>query len=320
MPEQTILVLAPREDPRLTMLVPPPPDVRFVVGEQADDFGEALGRADAVLAWTKGRAALDPVLERAPRLRWVHSSAAGLDHLLSPTLLASPATLTNSRGAYSRSLAEFVLAAVFYFAKEVPRLRRQQQAGAWDPFDVRMVEGATLGIVGYGDIGRAAARLARAAGMRIVAQRRRPELSRDDPVPAAVHARVEPVLEAADYLLLAAPLTPHTRHLIGAAELARLKPDTVLINVGRGGIVDEPALIAALEQGRLRGAALDVFETEPLPEGHPFYRIESVLLSPHCADHVAGWLEGSMQLFLENLARFVRGEPLCNVVDKQTGY
>jgi phosphoglycerate dehydrogenase-like enzyme len=320
MTDITILVLAPRADPRLALLAPPPPGVSFVVGERVDDFGASLDEAKAVLAWTTGRAALDPVLERAKRLVWVHSSAAGLDHLLSPTLVAHPAVLTNSRGVFSRSLAEFVLAAILHFAKEVPRLRRQQAAGVWEVFDLRMVEGATLGVIGYGDIGRAAAALARAVGMRVVAQRRRPELSRDDGIPSALHARIEPVLEAADYLLLATPLTPSSRRMIGPAELARLKPDAVLINVGRGGVVDEPALVAALERGGLRGAALDVFETEPLPEGHPFFRMDNVLVSPHCADHVAGWLEASMRLFLENVSRFVRGEPLSNVADKHEGY
>jgi phosphoglycerate dehydrogenase-like enzyme len=128
------------------------------------------------------------------------------------------------------------------------------------------------------------------------------------------------MLRASDYVAAALPLTPATRGVIGAPELAVMKPSAVLINVGRGPAIDEAALIWALERRRIRGAALDVFEREPLPEGHAFYRLENVLLSPHCADHTAGWQEQSMELFLRNFDRFRKGEPLTNVVDKRQGY
>lgn len=316
----TVLVIADPADPRMRLLELAPPGVTFVVAAHAEELLTRAPHAEAVLCWWCGREELDRVLEGAPRLRWVHSAAAGLDRLISPTLAASSVTLTNSRGVFSRALAEFVLASVLFFAKDIPRMRRAQAAGRWEPFEVETLPGRTLGVVGYGDIGRAAASLAHAAGMRIVAMRRRPELLRGDPLVAEVAGSAREVCARAEYVVLAAPLTPETLHMIGPGELEAMGPRGVLINVGRGALVDEPALIEALRSGRIRGAALDVFETEPLPAGHPFYGMDNVLLSPHCADRTATWLDEAMRLFLDNLARYRVGEPLRNVVDKQRGY
>jgi phosphoglycerate dehydrogenase-like enzyme len=258
----------------------------------------------------------------APRVRWIHSASVGVENVLFPALIESPVTLTNARGAYSAALGEFVLAAVLFFAKDLRRMTTSQASGKWDQFDVEMLQGRVLGIVGYGDIGRAVADRTRGFGMRIFALRRRPELSRKDPLieRAFPDEQLGEMLAASDYVVVALPLTPATNRLIGAEVLAAMKPSAVLINVGRGPVVDEGALIAALEANRIRGAALDVFEREPLPEGHPFYRLRNVLLSPHCADHTAGWQEQSMELFLANFERFRKGEPLENVVDKRAGY
>jgi phosphoglycerate dehydrogenase-like enzyme len=201
-------------------------------------------------------------------------------------------------------------------------MRRSQARGAWDPFDVDWVQGRTLGIVGYGDIGRVAAQRARAFGMRILAVRRDVAAAQRDPLvdEAFPVERRAALLAASDYVVVAAPLTPDTRGLLGPREIAAMKPTAVLVNVGRGPVVDEAALLAALREGRIRGAALDVFDEEPLPSGHPFYALENVLLSPHCADNTPGWLEESMRFFLVNLERFRSGEPLLNPVDKSRGY
>jgi phosphoglycerate dehydrogenase-like enzyme len=176
--------------------------------------------------------------------------------------------------------------------------------------------------VGYGEIGRAAAELAKAFGMRVAALRRRPELCAGDPAVDLVFppAGIREMLAASDYVLAAAPLTAATRGLIGRAELGAMKPHAVLINVGRGPVVDEAALIEALRERRIRGAALDVFDEEPLPAGHPFFSLDNVLLSPHCADHTPGWQEAAVRFFVENFHRYVNGEPLRNVVDKRQGY
>jgi phosphoglycerate dehydrogenase-like enzyme len=176
--------------------------------------------------------------------------------------------------------------------------------------------------VGYGDIGRAVASRAKAMGMRVVAVRRRPELSADDPEVDEVlpMTRIPDLLKQADYVTVAAPLAEGTRGLIGEAELGAMKPDAVIINIGRGPVIAEAALVQALQERRIRGAALDVFDEEPLAEGHPFYRLDNVLLSPHCADHTPTWLEDAMRFFLDNFERYRNGEPLLNVVDKRLGY
>ncbi len=318
----TLLVLADPTDARLAMLERLPEETRIVTGHRAEAFEEAAPEAEAILCWFTPRGLLEAVLPRAQRVRWVHSSAAGVERLLFPPLIATSVTLTNSRGIFSSSLAEFVIGAILFFAKDFRRMVRSQAAGVWDCFDVEEVAGKTLGMVGYGDIGHTVARRAHALGMKILAVRRRPELSREDPLPDAVYpaSALRELLAASDYVVVAAPLTPESGGLIGEAELRAMRPGAILINIGRAPVVDEVALIRALEQRWIRGTALDVFDQEPLPEGHPFYRLENVLLSAHCADHTPDWLDRAMELFLENFELFRRNEPLRNVVDKQLGY
>jgi phosphoglycerate dehydrogenase-like enzyme len=321
MNETTVWVLAKSTDPTLAVLEPPPPGVRFVIGETADAFGGAPPPAAIFVCWASRRL-LEPVLALAPAVRWIHSRSAGVEPLMFPAVTESGVPLTNARGVFSASLGEFVMAAVLFFAKDFPRMRKSQAAGRWDPFDVDWVEGRTMGIVGYGDIGRATAQRARAFGMKILALRRNLDAARQDPLvdEAISMERKADLMARSDYVVVAAPLTRETRGLVGAPEITAMKRTAVLINVGRGPVVDEGALVAALEHGRIRGAALDVFATEPLPAEHPFYRLDNVLLSPHCADNTPGWLEGAMRFFLVNLERFRRGEPLLNAVDKTRGY
>jgi phosphoglycerate dehydrogenase-like enzyme len=187
---------------------------------------------------------------------------------------------------------------------------------------VTEVRGQTLGIVGYGDIGERIAERARGFGLHVLALSRRHAEGRQDPLVDEFlpRERLLDLVSRSDYIAVTLPLTPETRGLIAAREIAAMKPAAVLVNVGRGAVVDERALIQALETRRIRGAALDVFETEPLPAGHPFYRLENVLLSPHCADHTATWRDDAVRLFLDNLERFQRGQPLRNVVEKSRGY
>jgi phosphoglycerate dehydrogenase-like enzyme len=318
----TVWVVAPPDDTGLSSLARPPAGVRFVVGSKAEDFATAPP-ADVLLACAVGRRVFEPVFAMAPNVRWVHSRSAGLDGLLFPALVEGPVVLTNAKGVYSESLAEFVIAGALFFAKDFPRMRRNQAAGRWEQFDVEEIAGRTLLVLGYGDIGRAAGRKARALGMKVIGLRRTAERPPGDDVADEIGALGDRLdfLPRADYVAVAAPLVPESRKLVGEAEIAAMKPSAVVINVGRGPVIDEEALVRALEQGRIRGAALDVFEEEPLPVGHPFYRLENVLLSPHCADHTATWLEDSMQLFLRNLERFRKGEPLLNrVADKARGY
>jgi phosphoglycerate dehydrogenase-like enzyme len=316
----TVLVIAHHGDPMLAVLREAGPGVEFVVGDDAGALTEAAPRAAAVLVLSGDCDTLQSVLAIAPRVGWVHSWATGVDGFLFPALVASDVVLTNTRGVYSVSLAEFAIGAMLYFAKDFARMKRSQGAEVWDPFDVAMLRGATLGIIGFGDIGRAVAMLGHAAGMNILALRRRPELSAADPLGPEMVASKGAICERSDYLVLAAPLTPETRHLIGREELRAMRRSAVLVNIGRGALVDQAALVSALEHRALKGAALDVFEREPLQPGHPLFRLDNVLLSPHCADHTATWRDDAMRCFLDNLTRFRAGKPLENVVDKANGY
>ena len=309
MDHSTVLVLAEPADPLLIMLSALPDSTRMAAGDRVEAFTRAAAEADVILNWTGSRELLRQVWGMAPQVRWVHSRSAGLDDLLCPELAESCAILTNARGVFSEILGEFVIGAVLFFAKGFRRMARSQEAGVWDQFDTVQIAGQTMGVIGFGDIGRAAARRAEALGMRVLALRSSsgPERKRE-------------LLEDSDYIVLSAPLTPETRGIIGAKELRAMKPDAVLINVGRGPLVDEGALIAALRERRIGGAALDVFDQEPLPAGHPFYALDNLLLSPHCADHTPDWKELAMQMFLDNFERYRKGEPLTNVVDKKRGY
>ena len=286
-----------------------PEDARIAAGNRVEAFAEGAPEADVILNWTGSRELLRQVWGMAPRVRWVHSRSAGLDELLFPELVESPVPLTNARGVFSEILGEFVIAAALFFAKGLRRMVTSQAAGVWDQFDTVEVNGQTMGVIGLGDIGKAAARRAEAMGMRVIGMGRA-----DGPE----HKRA--LLEQSDYVVLSTPLTPATRGIIGDPELRAMKPAAVLINVGRGPLVDEPALIAALREKRIGGAALDVFNQEPLPAGHPYFALDNLLLSAHSADHTPDWQQRAMQLFLDNFERYRKGQPLHNVVDKRRGY
>jgi phosphoglycerate dehydrogenase-like enzyme len=200
---------------------------------------------------------------------------------------------------------------------------RNQMAGQWEPFDVLPISGQTVGIVGYGDIGSAVASRVRAMGMTVLAvNRHAPTQNNPDPFAQRIYSPDQrlAMLPQCDYVVVAAPLNAETVGLIHKAEFAAMKPTAVIINVGRGPVIDERAMINALSQNKIKGAALDVFDEEPLPANHPFYKLENVLLSPHCADHTPDWLDNAMRFFLAQFEKFRRGEPLLNIVDKKLGY
>jgi phosphoglycerate dehydrogenase-like enzyme len=322
MDSHTVLVLADPAEPQLAMLSELPEETGIAAGNSPEAFARMAPEADVLLNWSGSGDLLRTVFAMCPKVRWVHSRSAGLDGLLFPELVASPVPLTNGRGVFSESLGEFAIAAALYFAKDFRRMVRNQQAGRWEPFDIVEIAGRTMGLVGYGDIARAVARRAKAMGMRILSLRRRPAAGSGDSLADRIYTTEQrrDMLAECDYVVVSAPLTENTKGLIGEAEFRVMKPEAVLINVGRGPVVDEAALVRALSEGRIRGAALDVFDREPLPDGHPFYRLENVLLSPHCADHTPDWLDRAMRFFLDQFGRFRRGEPLLNVVDKHSGY
>ncbi|MCC6366259.1 MAG: D-2-hydroxyacid dehydrogenase [Bryobacterales bacterium] len=321
MSQVKVWILTPPTAPYLRLLEHLPGSTHIVVGESEEAFENAPDPDVAVCGIGKAKL-LRKLWPRIQNARWLHSLTAGLESVLFPELVESPITMSNAKGVYGRSLGEFAIASALYFAKDFRRMVRSQQAGVWDPFDVEELTGRTFGIVGYGGIGREAARRAKAMDMKVLVIRRHPEQSASDPLVDGVYAPgdVREMLALCDYVLVATPNTPETKGMIGEAELRAMKPEAVLINLGRGPVIDEAALIAALEECRIKGAALDVFNQEPLPEGHAFYRLDNVLLSPHCADHTPGWLDESMQFFVENFGRFVQGELLQNLVNKRLGY
>src|SRR5580700_8082438 len=312
----TLLVIADPSAPFLKPLARVPQQLRVIVTADPEKLSQAAPDADAILYAATKAGLLSGVLPHASRARWIHSLWTGVEGILTPEMLAHPAQLSNGRGVFRWPLADWVMAAMLHFSFDLGRVIRQQQAGMWEPFIANMLEGKTLGIIGYGSIGSAAASRAKGFGMKIAALRRKS--GRTDALVDAFYTRAEllDLLRASDYLLLATPITPETRRMIGAVEIAAMKPSAVLINVGRGAVVDEVALIHALEFGKMRGAALDVFTVEPLPTAHPFYRMTNVLLSPHTADRVEGFLGPPVEAFLENLERFLNGKPLENLVDK----
>jgi phosphoglycerate dehydrogenase-like enzyme len=322
MDDNTLLVLSDPADKELGMLEHLPADTTIAVGNSPEAFQRTATEATVILNWSGSGKLLEKVFTMSPHVRWVHTRSAGLDSVLFPELIASPVPLTNGTGVFSSSLGEFTLAAILFFAKDLRRMVRSQMAGVWDQFDVLEIAGQTVGIVGYGDIGRAVATRVRAMGMRVLALRRNKFVYNVDPLVEKVYGpdeRLE-MIARSDYIVVSAPLTEETRGMVGEPEFAAMKPEAVVINVGRGPVIDEVAMIRALSEKRIKGAGLDVFDTEPLPAGHPFYGLDNVLLSPHSADHTADWLECAMRFFLEQFERFRKGEPLRNLVDKKLGY
>jgi phosphoglycerate dehydrogenase-like enzyme len=317
-----LLVISNPTASNLRLLDKLPEPVQVWVGNDPDYLKAHAPEADVILNGGHIGDLLRTVFPCARRVKWIHVLSAGVDNILFPELISSPAPLTNGRGVFKDSLAEFCMASILFFAKDLRRLVKSQEAGKWEQFDVVPIRGYVLGIVGYGEIGRETGRLARALGMKVVALRKRHALSEGDPDLECAYPpeKLHDMLGISDYVVVATPLTPDTRGLIGDAELRAMKSSAVIINVGRGPVIVESALVAALTERRIHGAALDVFDVEPLPAGHPFYKLDNVLLSPHSADHIAGWADSAMIQFLENFKRFRNGQPLENVVDKKAGY
>jgi phosphoglycerate dehydrogenase-like enzyme len=277
-------------------------------------------------------------LERAPSLRWVQLHTAGADHVLDHPVMKSRVTITTVSGIHATPIAEYVLASMLAHRWRVAHwthCQREAQwpSGRWALYARPELRGSTLGIVGYGSIGREVGRLANAFGMRVLALSR--SASRADKgyaaggtgdpegeIPQKIYPpeQLREMLTECDYVVIALPLTPHTTHLIGEAELRAMKPNTYLVNIARGSIIDEPALIRALQEGWIGGAGLDVFEEEPLPSDSPLWKLENALLSPHVAGFTPHYDRRAATLFAQNLERYVRGEPLLNQVDKERGY
>ncbi|MGI5421449.1 D-2-hydroxyacid dehydrogenase [Actinomadura luteofluorescens] len=291
--------------------------IRYV---RETELAKALPGADVLFVWDFLSDALAGAWPESGGPRWVHIASAGVDRLMFPGLTHSDTIVTNSRGVFDEPIAEYVLGLVLAFAKDLHTTLRLQGERRWRHRETERVTGARALVVGTGPIGRAIGRRLSAAGLAVSGAGR---TARDaDPDLGVVHPmeRLGEALAEADYVVLAAPLTPQTRKMIDAAALERMRPSARLVNVGRGGLVAEDDLARALRAGRIAGAALDVFEDEPLPESSPLWDLPNVIVSPHMSGDVVGWRDELVRLFADNLGRYVSGRPLRNVVDKRLGY
>src|SRR5712691_5195718 len=278
-------------------------------------------------------AAFTPFVDRdvfpsATRLQWVQSPAVGVGSLMFPELLASPVVITSARGIRARAIAEHVLGVCIALARRLPAAMRAQLAHRWAQdelegatVDIRTLEGQRMGIVGLGAIGIELVKIARPFGLRISAIRRRV----GEPGPEGVDEiwpldRLNDLLSKSDIVILALPHTPGTRQLIGRAEINRMKPGAFLVNIARGKLIDDDAVAEALKNGRLGGAALDVFTKEPLDPASPYWDLPNVIITPHTSGAMQDYWTPLVALFAANLRRFEKGEPLLNVVDKVAGY
>jgi phosphoglycerate dehydrogenase-like enzyme len=261
-------------------------------------------------------------------LQWIHAPTAAVHQFLFAELVNSEVVLTNSTEVHGPVVAEHVMGLIFALAKKIPQAAALQQRHIWGKEAMwkegprpREIAGATLGLIGVGSIGRRVARMASALGMRVIAVREHAEKGNPEGVEAVLPpSALEDVLRQSDYVVLAAPLVDATRGLINAARLDAMKPDSYLINVGRGPQVDEGALVEALRSRRIAGAALDVFEREPLPADSPLWGLENLLITPHTGGLTDKLWHRHYELFSENLRRYLAGQPLRFVVDKRSGY
>jgi phosphoglycerate dehydrogenase-like enzyme len=247
---------------------------------------------------------------RAPNLRWLHTFSAGTDHPIFGQFRDRGVRITTSSGAAAAPIARTVMLYLLGFSRDIRGILRDQQAHVWSPRPFDDIDGKTIGVVGMGPIAREIIRMAAALGMRPIGLRR--AVLGDEPCETWVLDRLPELAAAADVLAVALPLTDETGGIISAAVLAAMRPGAVFVNVGRGGLVDEAALVDALASGRLGGAGLDVFVTEPLPPDSPLWELPNVILTPHNSANTVDTGDAAAEIFLANLARYARGEPLHN--------
>jgi phosphoglycerate dehydrogenase-like enzyme len=296
------------------------PGVRFVDAPSPADRAREFRDADVLFL----SRLTSEELATAPLVRWIQSPAAGVGGLLFPELRARPIVLTNARGVHGQPIAEHVIGLVVVLFRQIHLAIRRQVRGEWSKESLsafRSLSGATLGVIGLGAIGRAVAGLAASMGMTVLAVRRRAGADRPAGI-ARVYAPADlhPFLSACDVVVVAAPLTAETRGLIGSDELRAMRRDAVLVNVARGRLLREAEVAEELARGTIAGAALDVFEHEPLDRTSPLWDLPNVVITPHTSAFRRDYWEVTVDLFAANLERFLRGEPLANVVDKEAGY
>jgi phosphoglycerate dehydrogenase-like enzyme len=324
-PKTRVVVISPPDHRAMRYLAPLESVAEISVSAEAEELAKLLPAAEVVVFGLGHKSlGLPAAWKHARSVRLAHSLSTGVEGVLFPALVRSSVPLTNARGVFKRPLAEFAVLGMLFHYKRVRRLIENQRAHQWNDGNVTLIRDRVMGVVGYGEIGRECALLGSALGMKIHALRRNPARSAGDDVltrifePGELHA----MLGGIDVLVCALPLTRDTRHLIGDREFEAMQPHALVVNVGRGPVIDESALIRALINRRIAGASLDVFEQEPLPHDSPLWGMENVLISPHSADRTVDpdWVELTMRFFVENFHRYRNGQALENVVDKRAGY
>jgi len=310
------------------------PRLSLSLVEGEAQFLEDLPDAEVVVIWPRP---FD--LSLAPGLKWIQLISAGLDRFVGHPIMESDIIITTASGIHATPMAEYVLASMLAFSRRFGDMWRLQERKQWpeDRWEILRGEelrGKTVGILGYGSIGREVGRLCKAFGMRVLATKRSAKerkekgyfmLGRGDPEGSVVDQIFDPsqlreMLKECDFFIVAVPLTPETEGMVGREELKAMKVSAYLVNISRGRVVDEEALIEALKEGWIGGAGLDVFAQEPLPQESELWELDNVILSPHVSANTPHYQERFTELFCENLRRYLAGEELLNVVDKKRGY
>lgn len=299
------------------------PDHQFVQLQNYDRVPEEITDTSVFIGWS-----LRPEqFVAAKKLRWIHSPAAAVHQLMFPALIQSSVVLTNSTGIHGPVVAEHAIAVLLAMAKRLPQAMQYQARRQWSQDLLwherprpREVADATVAVVGMGGIGREFTARAKALGMKVLAVRENPAKGADGADAVFSSTQIDEVLPQADYVLLCTPVTPATTGIINAARLGKMKPDAYLINVGRGPLIDDAALLQALKDRRIGGAALDVFVEEPLPSDSPFWSLDNLLITPHTAAVTDRLWDRHYRLIVDNMKLFLAGRPLLNQVNKNQGY
>jgi len=295
------------------------PTIEIVAVTREGETDCDCAAAEALLRWEMSGRVVGELVSRMPHLRWMHTPSAGVDHILKPEVIQHPLVLTNSAGVHAIPIAEHVLTMLLVVAKKVRTYLANQHNHTWEHPRAAEAYGATLGIVGTGHIGQELARRAQGLDMHVIGTRRHPT-----PTPFVDqiygYDQLHTMLAQADYVAITCPLTPETNGLIGPNALQAMKETAWLINIARGRIIQEEALLQALQAGTIAGACLDVFHQEPLPPENPFWDLPNVIVTPHNSWSSPHTRARAIEFYLENLQRFLHGEPLLNVVDKELGY
>jgi len=282
-----------------------------------DRFETSMRRAEALLTWDLPT---DRLAAKAPRLKWIHVIGAGVEHLSPLDWLPPAVALTNNSGVHAAKAAEYLTMALLMLNAHLPKLMDDQRARRWDPVFTGAIAGKTMAVVGVGRMGGVAARCGKRLGLQVIGIRRRPRPARHVDRMVGIEALPQ-ALSKADFVVAALPQTPATAGLIDRRAIAAIKPGAGLINIGRAGTIDQPALVAALRAGRLSGAILDVFAREPLPRSDPLWRVPNLLLTPHISsDDADSYVPLTLDLFFDNLGRLLDGRRLRNRVDVRQGY